>query len=196
MVDEHKSKVGELEARNAEAEKQQEELAERKEQLLAALHNVPGLENADTESAVDALHTKVQESSEEVTKLDEQNKKLVEQRRDLNKDVSDAQTEFKAKKNQNDRFLEAYRRNGDEYTVAAVNPRWRFVVFNAGGNSGFFPGDTTPLLVQRDGIAIATLRIVSVSGGQVVAEYDEDSLPRGVSIEVGDRVLRKVPVGS
>lgn len=196
VVEGHKSQLEEFEARNAEAAKTQDALAEQKEQLLAALQSVPGLENADVETAAEALRSKVQESSEEIAKLNAQKEKLVEQHKELNKDVSDAEVEFNTKKDQNEKFIETYRKNDDEYTIAAVNPQWRFVVFNADKNSGFFSGDTTPLLVQRNGVAIATLRVVSVSGGQVIAEYDEKSLPSGVTIEVGDQVLRKTPIGS
>ena len=196
VVEGHKSQLEEFEARNAEAAKNHDALAEQKEQLLAALQSVPGLENADVETAAEALRSKVQESSEEIAKLNAQKEKLVEQHKELNKDVSDAEVEFNTKKDQNEKFIETYRKNDDEYTIAAVNPQWRFVVFNADKNSGFFSGDTTPLLVQRNGVAIATLRVVSVSGGQVIAEYDEKSLPSGVTIEVGDQVLRKTPIGS
>lgn len=192
----HKAEVERMTARNEEAALHQEELAKQKEEFAAQLHSVPGLENADSESAVDALHTVVQENSEAIAKLDEQNKKLVSQRKDLNEGVSSATVNFNTKKEQNDRFMETYRNNGVEYRVAAVNPQWHFVVFNAGEDSGFYPGDTTPLLVRRNGVSIATLRIVSVGGGQVVAEYDEKELPLGVMIEVGDMVLRKVPMGS
>ncbi len=192
----HKAEMDRMVARNEEAALQQEELAKQKEEFTAQLHSVPGLENADAENAVDALHAVVQESSEAITKLDEQSKKLVSQRQELNEGVSSAEVDFKAKKEQNDRFLETYRNNGAEYTIAAVNPQWHFVVFNAGEDSGFYPGDTTPLLVHRNGVSIATLHIVSVSGGQVVAEYDEKELPLGVMLEVGDLVLRKVPMGS
>lgn len=192
----HKAEMDRMVARNEEAALQQEKLAKQKEEFTAQLHSVPGLENADAENAVDALHAVVQESSEAITKLDEQSKKLVSQRQELNEGVSSAEVDFKAKKEQNDRFLETYRNNGAEYTIAAVNPQWHFVVFNAGEDSGFYPGDTTPLLVHRNGVSIATLHIVSVSGGQVVAEYDEKELPLGVMLEVGDLVLRKVPMGS
>ncbi len=192
----HKAEMERMIARNEEAAQHQDELEQQKNELSAQLQSIPGLENADTENAADTLHSYVQENSEAIAKLDEQSKKLVAQREELNKEVSQATVDLNAKKEQNVKFMETYRNNGLEYTIAAVNPQWHFVVFNAGEDSGFYPGDTTPLLVQRNGIAIATLRIVSVSGGQVVAEYDEEKLPRGVMLEVGDLVLRKVPMGS
>ena len=195
-AEKHKAEMESATARSEEAAAHQEELAKQKEELIAQLQSVPGLENADTENAVDALHDVVQENSEAIAKLDEQSKKLVSQRKGLNDDEAAATATFNTKKEANDRFTEQYRDNDVEYTIAAVNPQWHFVVFNASENSGFYPGDTTPLLVRRNGVAIATLRIVSVSGGQVVAEYNEKELPLGVMPEVGDMVLRKVPMGS
>ncbi len=179
-----------------EAKKRQEELAQMKEGLVTSIRAVPGLENADEESAVETMNSELEEYDKEIASLKEEKKKLTEQREQLNQEVSDAEAEFQKKKADNDRFAEAYRNNGVEYSIAAVNPQWHFVVFNVGEDSGLIPGDSTPLLVQRDGVSITSLRIVRVNGGQIVAEYDEEKLPRGVVPEVGDRVLRKVPVGS
>ena len=96
----------------------------------------------------------------------------------------------------NRRFEEEYRKNDDEFTIMAVDTRWKFVVFNAGKDSGLVAGDSTPLLVKRGGAMIAKLRVMSVSAGQVIAEYNSDELPQGVSLEVGDRVFMQKPIGS
>ena len=196
VAETHKADMERVQAKIEEASQHQEELAKKKDELLAQLHGIPGMEDTDMETAVDTLHSIVTEDSESIAKLKEQSQKLTGQRKELNKEVSDATVDYNTKKEQNNRFLEPYRNNGTQYTIAAVNPQWHFVVFNAGEDSGFYPGDKTQLLVQRNGVAIATLHIVSVSAGQVVAEYDEEKLPRGVMLEVGDLVLRKVPLGS
>ncbi len=179
-----------------EAKKRQEELAQMREAFDASIRAVPGLESADEETAVDTMNSKLEEYDSEIASLSAEKKKLGEQREQLNQDVSIAEVEYQKKKDTNDKFAEAYRNNGVEYSIAAVNPQWHFVIFSAGEDSGLIPGDTTPLLVQRDGVSITTLRIVRVNGGQIVAEYDEKKLPRGIVPEVGDLVLRKVPVGS
>lgn len=186
----------EAESKLAEAEKRKEELEQMQEEFIAKLHAVPGLEDADTENAVDTLKEKIEEHGKKIATLLEEQKKAVEQREKLNEEVSSAESELQKKREENDKFVELYRSNGTEYIIDAVDNQWHFVIFNAEDNSGLVPGDTTLMLVRRDGVSLTALRVVRVSGRQVVAEYDEESLPRGVALEVGDRVLRKVPAGS
>ncbi len=96
----------------------------------------------------------------------------------------------------NDKFFTDYQKNADEYPILASDSRWKFVVFNAGPDSGLVPGDATPLLVKRMDEVVAPLRIISVSKGMVVAEYDPKKLVPGVRPEVGDRVFRVKPLGN
>ena len=96
----------------------------------------------------------------------------------------------------NDKFVADYQKNDDEYPVLAVDGRWKFVVFNAGAESGLLPGDSTPVLVKRGGVVITQARILSVSNGVVVAEYDPKKLMPGVRPELGDRVFRVKPIGN
>lgn len=96
----------------------------------------------------------------------------------------------------NRRFEEEYRKNDDEFTIMAVDNRFRFVVFRADKDSGLVASETAPLLVKRDGEMIAKLRVLSVNSGQVVAEFNPDELPSGVTLQVGDRVFLQKPIGS
>lgn len=97
----------------------------------------------------------------------------------------------------NEEFFDNYCKNDDEFTISAVNTNWKFVVFRVPENSGLVAGDTTPVIVKRDGVKIARLRIVNISANNVViAEYDPASMPAGVSLQVGDRVFREKPLGS
>lgn len=96
----------------------------------------------------------------------------------------------------NDKFFSDYSKNDDEYPILASDNRWKFVVFNVGPDSGLIAGDATPLLVKRGDVVVAPLRIVSISKGMVVAEYDVKKLIPGVRPEVGDRVFRVKPLGN
>lgn len=89
------------------------------------------------------------------------------------------------------RFLE----NEDEYTVAAVDNHWNFVVINVGSNSSLGVGDDNQLIVKRDGNSIARLRVVSVAGGQAVADFDPAQIKKGQRIEIGDSAIRVKPFG-
>ena len=96
----------------------------------------------------------------------------------------------------NDKFFTDYSKNDDEYPLLAADSRWKFVVFNVGPESGLIAGDATPLLVKRGDVVVAPLRIVTISKGMVVAEYDPKQLLPGVRPEVGDRVFRVKPLGN
>ena len=96
----------------------------------------------------------------------------------------------------NDKFFTDYSKNDDESPLLAADSRWKFVVFNVGPDSGLIAGDATPLLLKRGDVVVAPLRIVSISKGMVIAEYDPKKLVPGVRPEVGDRVFRVKPLGN
>lgn len=96
----------------------------------------------------------------------------------------------------NEKFFTDYGKNDDEYPILASDSRWKFVVFNVGPDSGLIAGDATPLLVKRGDVVVAPLRIVTISKGMVIAEYDVKKLVPGVRPEVGDRVFRVKPLGN
>ena len=89
-----------------------------------------------------------------------------------------------------------YTKNDDEFPVLAVDARWKFVVFNVGPDSGLVAGDANPMLVKRGDEVITALRIVTISKGMAVAEFDPAKLPAGIRPELGDRVFRVQPLGN
>ena len=195
-ADEQATEIESLRDSVAVAEKEREARAEERAKIQETLRTIPGLENSDLTSAVDDLRTKVQEGATEYTSLSEDRDKFAARRGELQKEVADKEMELAGKNKINHQFMQTYLRNGEDFAIAAVDPQWHFVVFRAPADSGIFPGDASVLIVQRNGVAITTLRVVSVNNGQVVAEYDEQKLPRGVVPEVGDRVFRKAVQGS
>lgn len=96
----------------------------------------------------------------------------------------------------NDKFFTDYTKNDDEFPVLAVDARWKFVVFNVGLDSGLVAGDANPMLVKRGDEVITALRIVTISKGMAVAEFDPAKLPAGIRPELGDRVFRVQPLGN
>ncbi len=96
----------------------------------------------------------------------------------------------------NDKFFTDYTKNDDEFPVLAVDARWKFVVFNVGPDSGLVAGDANPMLVKRGNEVITALRIVTISKGMAVAEFDPAKLPAGIRPELGDRVFRVQPLGN
>lgn len=193
------SSKGDLESikeKIAEAEQTSKQVEEENNKMLDAMHSVPLLADASPEDANSRIEEYVKSYGEEYDKLKSDLDHKESERAKLLTEVSGLEVDLAERKAANERFMETYRKNGEEFVINAVDPEWHFVVFSAGNDSGLFPGDATKLLVHRNGAAITTLRVVSVSGGQIVAEYDEKTLPHGVQLEVGDRIFRQKPLGS
>lgn len=80
-----------------------------------------------------------------------------------------------------------YDRNSLTATIVAVNNDWGFVVIDAGKNKEITAD--TKLLITRGLDTIGKLNIVSVDGNRTVANIDQKSVRRGMSVSPGDRVI-------
>lgn len=151
---------------------------------------------ADFASVMDGINNVVKEQEKLTEELTTQLNDRKTEREQLTESLAKEKVELNRLTAINDKFFSDYNKNDDEFTLLAVDARWKFVVFNAGAESGLVPGDSTPLLVKRGGVVIAPLRIVTISKGMVVAEYEPKDLQPGVRPELGDRVFRVKPLGS
>ncbi len=179
------------------AEQRLAELKEEYEKIAGELKDIPEIGGeSDVSAFVENLREIVANAKETHTKLAEdlESKKNVCEA--ATRKVASETVEFERVKAINDRFFSDYNKNKDEYPILAVDTRWNFVVFNVGKDSGLVAGDTTPMLVKRNGQLLAKLRIVSVTAGQVIAEYDPTQLPAGLRLETGDVAFREKPLGS
>ncbi len=187
----------EWQAKAKPAEKKLAQLKEEYEKAAADLKNIPELGGeTDVSAIMDNLREIVANAKENQQKLTEDLETKKQVTAEATKKVAAETVEFERVKAINDRFFSNYNKNKDEYPIQAVDTRWNFVVFNVGKESGLVAGDTTPMLVKRNGTLLAKLRIVSVTGGQVIAEYDPTQLPAGMRIEAGDLAFREKPLGS
>lgn len=85
-------------------------------------------------------------------------------------------------------------RNSMEAVVTAVNQDWGFLVIGAGSNSGFTP--QTSLIVQRDGRMVGRVTPSAIEPTQTIAEIDFSTVPAGVRIQPGDRVILTKPTAN
>lgn len=181
----------------ADAKSRQDEIQAELDALLVFFRSLPALSSvSDLTEAVASLESSVNEEKERAATLASELESKVTVRDAAAKKVAELTAELERVDGVNRRFEEQYRKNDDEFTILAVDPRWKFVVFNAGKDSGLVAGGSTPLLVKRGDVMIARLHVVSISGGQVVAEFIPEELPAGVALEVGDRVFMQKPHGS
>ncbi len=196
-LEENKEARSEWEDKVKEAQARVDEVNKEREAVMATLRSMPALgSDIDLASAVEKLASVVEEEkkNQEQMKKDLEEKGVV--RQSATEKVAKAQAELDRMTAINEKFAREYTKNSDEFSILAVDPRWKFVVFNAGKDSGIVAGTSTPMLVKRGSEPVITLRIVSVTGGQVVAEYDIEQLPQGLQLEVGDKVFRQKPLGS
>ncbi len=185
-----KSKVAQAETRVAQIKEEYEKAA-------AHLKNIPDMgDETELSAAMENLKSIVQNAKDMQQQLTADLEAKTEVREAATKKVAAETAELENVKAINDRFFSNYNKNKDEFPILAVDTRWNFVVFNAGKDSGLVAGDTTPILVKRGGNLLAKLRIISINGGQVIAEYDPTALPAGVRLEPGDLAFREKPLGS
>lgn len=193
----NKESLAEWEEKLKEAQARVEEVQKEREAILATLRTMPALgADIDLATAVEKLASVVENEKKMEKQLNQDLEEKTEVRKSATEKVAKEQAELDRLTAINDQFFKDYTKNADEYSILAVDPRWKFVVFNAGKDSGIVAGGSTPMLVKRGSEPIITLRVVSVSGGQVIAEYDAEQLPKGVQLEVGDKVFRQKPLGS
>lgn len=184
-----------------EAEARLNELNDNYNKAIAELKEGVGerlREFADEENVsvfIDALNTFVQEEQAKLAAL----KTTLEEREVLRKAIIDrlavSTTKSKELEATDAKFRAEYARNANEYVIDAINTRWHFVIFTASENSQLIPGDTIPLLAKRGDVALNKLKIQKVNGRQIIASYNPEDVPAGLSIQVGDRVYRQFPIG-
>lgn len=189
----------EMAERLEDAKKRQVEIQAEVDALLAFFRSLPAPEMAnvsDLTEAVTRFEETVNTEKERSQTLTQDLEEKTTVREAAVKKVSDETTELARLDGINRRFEEEYRKNDDEFTIMAIDTRFRFVVFSAGKDSGLVASDAAPLLVKRNGEMVAKLRVLSIQSGQVVAEYLPEELAPGVTLQVGDRVFLQKPIGS
>lgn len=195
-MENHRNSRDEVQAKIEEAEATFAEVKVENEKVLAAMREIPALASADVTEALSILENTIKTFNDDYDSVASELEKKSGEREKLAQNIGELTADLTEKREFNKRFLDNYYRNGREFVIEAVDPRWHFVVFEAGEDCGLYAGDPEPLLVKRGGQSIITLRVVSVSGGKVVAEYDEKALPPGMQLEVGDQIIRQKPFGS
>ncbi|GAT34105.1 hypothetical protein TSACC_22529 [Terrimicrobium sacchariphilum] len=78
-------------------------------------------------------------------------------------------------------------RPGTEGKILAVNPAWNFVVLSLGDKNGVV--NNAELLIKRGRQLIGKVRVTSVEPSTSIADIVSNSVPQGVVINPGDRVI-------
>jgi len=78
-------------------------------------------------------------------------------------------------------------RPGTEGKILAVNPAWNFVVLSLGDKNGVV--NNAELLIKRGRQLIGKVRVTSVEPSTSIADIVSNSVPQGIVINPGDRVI-------
>ena len=198
-LDEHKSALEGVRKKVDAMNESVEQLRVSFNQALADIKATEALNvdaNADFSAVMESIKSVVEREEKRTAEITEKLNDWQAARTAATEKLAKEKVELNRLTAINDKFFTDYTKNDDEYPLLAVDGRWKFVVFNVGPDSGMVPGDATPLLVKRGEVVIAPLRIVTISNGMVVAEFEPESLQPGVRPELGDRVFRVKPLGN
>lgn len=191
--------LADWERRNEELSARAQELKKNLNTYMSQLKSADGVDFSTTSDMADMISkikTFVEEETERTKKLNSDLQEKIMVRKAATQKVADVTAALNEQNAINDRFFDDYCRNGDEFSVLAVSPSWKMVVFQAGKDSGLLPGDSTPLLVKRGNTLIGSLRVVSNNEGMVVAEFDPEKLANGILPAAGDTIIRQKPLGN
>lgn len=90
-------------------------------------------------------------------------------------------------------YSQSVSHNGAEFAVTAIDPKWGFVIFNAGDASGL--DAASPMLVTRNGKRLGVLKITQIEKNQTIADIVPSSVKPGNVLQVGDKVILLNPQG-
>ena len=177
-----------------EVDKAKQELTTAQEQVTAAQTEIEQLkqdaEAKDTRIAELEQQTTTPEVAPEAVETVEMQARMTEletlnqQLQDQNTALSTQIGEFQ-RKDEGRRKLQM--RQGLSGTILAVNQAWNFVVLSLGDRQGVVPN--AEMLIQRDGQYLGKVRVTSVEPSTSIADILVRTVPRGLSVMPGDRVI-------
>jgi uncharacterized protein (DUF3084 family) len=178
----------------SETEKAKEDLTTAQEQLTAAQTEIGQLkqdaEAKDTRIAELEQATTTPEAAPEAVETVEMQARMSELET-LNQQLQDQNTALSTQLGELQRKDDGRRkmqmRQGLTGTILAVNQAWNFVVLSLGDRQGVVPN--AEMLIQRDGQYLGKVRVTSVEPSTSIADILVRTVPRGLSVMPGDRVI-------
>lgn len=156
----------EIEQLKQDSEAKDTRIAELEQQATSPEGTPAGVETAEIQARVTELETVNQQLQDQNTSLSTQ---IAELRR----------------KEEGRQKLQM--RQGLTGTILAVNQAWNFVVLSLGDRQGVVPN--AEMLIQRDGQYLGKVRVTSVEPSTSIADILVRTVPRGLSVMPGDKVI-------
>lgn len=172
----------------AQAAKLQEQIKDAEEQattlrneMQAKATRIAELEAAQTGSVAEPTE---QVNVEEFEMRIKEQETLIES---LKAQLDGAKSEVASLREREQQRSQQVMRQGLTGRILAVNSGWNFVVLNLGDRNGVI--NNAEMLVTRGEQMIGKIRITSVEPSSSIADIVVNSVPRGMTIQPGDRVI-------
>ncbi len=197
------AKKDEAEEWNAKVEAAKARVEEKKAEYKAAMEQVyedlkdqlPDVSDSDLSAYAQAVKDYVDTTTEEISAIDKKTEETVVVRDGLTSSVAGLTVDLARIHDIQKKFADEYALNSKEYVAAAVDDRWKFVIFFADPSDGLLPGDTIPILARGGADIIGSLKITNINGNVVTAHYSLDNGSAKRPFQVGDTLFRKTPLG-
>ncbi|MBR2145805.1 MAG: hypothetical protein IJ956_09720, partial [Akkermansia sp.] len=150
-LEDHKSSLDGVRAEVKAMQVKVEALKESFNKAMAKITSSDALQvdaSADFGEVLESIKSVVKAQEERAGKLNEELSEADAKCKKATEELAAKEVELNRLTAINDKFFTDYNKNDDEYPLLAVDARWKFVVFNAGPDSGLVPGDATPVLVK------------------------------------------------
>ena len=179
-----------------EIDKTKQELAAAQEQVTAAQTEIEQLKQENQEQAdkIAQMSTNAPPTTPEGVPSDVETASLQakltesemirQQLQDQNTSLSTQIAELRRKEEGRQKLQ---MRQGLTGTILAVNQAWNFVVLSLGDRQGVVPN--AEMLIQRDGQYLGKVRVTSVEPSTSIADILVRTVPRGLSVMPGDKVI-------
>ena len=105
----------------------------------------------------------------------------------LERQVNEQKSKTVAAETQVTAYKTEYTKPGVTGTILAYNPGWNFVVLSIGDKQSLKAGKE--MVVTRDGQMVGKVRVKTVETSTSIADVIPSSVPKGQSVQPGDRVV-------
>jgi hypothetical protein len=177
-----------LSAAQADAKQSQGKIAEMQQNIDALSQQITELTARAEQPAqpgvvppdVTEMETRVKEAETKLAELQQINQSLTQR-------VEEAENRSQSLQEESERRLRGLMAKGLEGRVLAVNQGWNFVVLSIGDRQGVTTN--AEMIVVRDDAMVGKVRVTSVEPSTSIADIIPGSVPAGVRVQPGDRVI-------
>lgn len=170
----------ELTSIKADNEEKTKKLADIQAQIDALTTKGPG-------GGIDEMTTKIRELSEAKSALEVQLAESKQVQETLTRNLNAEKSKTVAAETQVTAYKTEYTKPGVTGTILAYNPGWNFVVLSIGDKQSLKAGKE--MVVTRDGQMVGKVRVTSVEPSTSIADIIPSTVPKGQSVQPGDRVV-------